>query len=213
MFEALRVVGRAFGLWWRELLLLTVFNLAWLALQVPIITGPPATAAMYVLARRLADGELIEFRHGWQALRQMLWPAWQWGALNLVIVVAVVGNFRFYSSTPGLLWSALRLAWGIIATLWFAVNLFYWPFWLAETDRRLGLTLRNGLLLFLKTPGLGLTILVICTLLIVVSVLLTLPLAVGLMAWLALIGVAGVDAALHSTQTAGPDTGVEMEPL
>lgn len=213
MGDALRVIGRALRLWWSELLLLTVFNLAWLALQVPIITGPPATAAMYVLARRLADGELIQFRDGWQALRQMLWPAWQWGALNLVIVVAVAGNFRFYAATPGLLWSVLRLAWGVIATLWFAVNLFYWPFWLAETTPRLDLTLRNGLLLFLKTPGLGLTILVICTILIVVSVLTTLPLAAALMAWLALLGVAGVDAALHPAENAGPDTGVEIEPL
>ena len=55
MVEALNVVGRAFKAWWREWPLLMLLNLAWLALQIPIVTGPPATAAMYVMARRVAD--------------------------------------------------------------------------------------------------------------------------------------------------------------
>jgi uncharacterized membrane protein YesL len=212
MFEALRVVGRAFGLWWRELLLLTVFNLAWLALQIPIVTGPAATAAMYVLARRIADGELIGLRDAWLSLRQMFWPALGWGVLNLVMAAVVSFNFAVYGAAPGLAWAALRLAWGTIATLWFAVNLFYWPFWLAETDRRLGITLRNGLLLYLKAPGFGLVLLLVCGALIAASVLTTLPLAMALMSWLALIGVLAVDTALHRPGTVEPDSGIEIEP-
>ena len=135
MLEALKVIGRAFRLWWGELLLLTALNVAWLALQIPIVTGPPATAAMYVIVRRLVDGELVGPRDAWQALRQMFWPAWIWGLLNLVIAGVVSFNFITYGSAPGPAWAALRLAWGTIALLWFAVNLFYWPFWLAQSDR------------------------------------------------------------------------------
>jgi uncharacterized membrane protein YesL len=213
MLEAVRVVGRAFRLWWREIGLLTGLNLAWLALQVPIVTGPAATAAMYAVARRIADGEVVGPRTAWQALRQMARPALGWGALNLVLIVVISVNFMVYGAAPGLGWAALRLAWGTLATLAFALNLFYWPFWLAQTDRRMALTWRNALLLYLKAPGFGLTLLIVCALLAAVSVLITLPLAAALMAWLALIGVTAVDAALRRPAAVAPDGGVEMEAL
>ena len=178
-------------------MLLIFFNLIWLALQIPIVTGPPATAAMYVIARQLADGELIEPRHGLNALRRMFAPAWVWGALNLLIVGAVAGNFWFYQSATGWLWIGLRLVWGVIALGWFAINLFYWPFWLAQEQHSLGLTFRNSFLFLAKRPGLALTLMLMSALLIVVSVLTTLPLATALMAWLALIGVLAVEEALH----------------
>ena len=178
-------------------MLLIFFNLIWLALQIPIITGPPATAAMYVIARQLADGELIEPRHGLNALRRMFTPAWIWGAINLLIVGAVVSNFWFYQSATGWLWIGLRLVWGVIALGWFAINLFYWPFWLAQEQHSLQLTFRNSFLFLAKQPGLALTLMLMSALLIVVSVLTTLPLAAALMAWLALIGVLAVEEALH----------------
>lgn len=178
-------------------MLLIFFNLIWLALQIPIVTGPPATAAMYIIARQLADGELIEPRHGLNALRRMFAPAWIWGALNLLIVGAVVGNFWFYQSATGWLWIGLRLVWGVIALGWFSINLFYWPFWLVQEQHSLQLTFRNSFLFLAKQPGLALTIMLMSALLIVVSVLTTLPLAAALMAWLALIGVLAVEEALH----------------
>ena len=191
-------------------MLLIFFNLIWLALQIPIVTGPPATAAMYVIARQLADGELIEPRHGLNALRRMFAPAWVWGALNLLIVGAVAGNFWFYQSATGWLWIGLRLVWGVIALGWFAINLFYWPFWLVQEQHSLGLTFRNSFLFLAKRPGLALTLMLMSALLIVVSVLTTLPLATALMAWLALIGVLAVEEALHPHDE---DDSVVIEPI
>ena len=196
MTRAFSIIGQAFRLWWREFMLLIFFNLLWLALQIPIVTGPPATAAMYAIARRLADGEFIEPRHGLEALRRMFTPAWVWGVTNLLIVGVLVGNFWLYQSATGWLWTGLRLGWGAIALGWFTVNLFYWPFWLAQDQRSPMLTFRNSFLFLAKQPGLALTLMLISALLIVVSVLTTLPLAAALMAWLALIGVLAVDEAL-----------------
>ena len=197
MTRAFSIVGQALRVWWSDFLLLIFFNLAWLALQIPIVTGPPATAAMYAIARRLADGELIEPRHGLEALRRMFGPGWVWGAINLLIVGVVVGNFWLYQSATGWLWAGARLVWGVIGLGWFAVNLFYWPFWLAQEQHSLPVTFRNSFLFLAKRPGLALTLVVISVILIVVSVLTTLPLAAALMAWLALIGVLAVEEALH----------------
>src|SRR5688572_1110008 len=210
MIRAFSIVGQAFRLWWQEFMLLIFFNLIWLALQIPIVTGPPATAAMYVIARQLANGELIEPRHGLNALRRMFAPAWMWGAINLLIVGAVVGNFWFYQSATGWLWIGLRLVWGVIALGWFAINLFYWPFWLAQEQHSLQLSFRNSFLFLAKRPGLALTLMLISALLIVVSVFTTLPLATALMAWLALIVVLAVEEALHSHDE---DDSAVIEPI
>ncbi|HET7087850.1 MAG TPA: DUF624 domain-containing protein [Anaerolineae bacterium] len=193
MIKAFYVIGRAIALWWREFILLTLFNLAWLALQVPIVTGPPATAAMYALARRVVDAEWIGPLDGWLVLRQMFLPAWKWGAVNLVIGLVLVVNFLAYWEAPGLGWVILRLLWGAIALVWFAINLFYWPFWLVQSDRRMMTTARNSLLLLVKRPAFGLTLAVISASLVVVSLLTVLPLVAVLMSWLGLIGVLAVD--------------------
>jgi len=197
MVKALSVTARAFRLWWQEMYLLIFFNLVWLTCQVLIVPGPAATAAMYAIARQLADGEFIEPRHGLEALRRMFARAWVWGAINLLIAGVVAGNFWFYQSATGWLWTGLRLVWGMIALGWFTANLFYWPFWLAQEQPSLRLTFRNSFLFLAKQPGLALTLMLISASLVVVSVLTTLPFAAALMAWLALIGVLGVDEALH----------------
>jgi uncharacterized membrane protein YesL len=196
MIRAFSIIGQALRLWWGEFMLFIFFNLLWLALQVPIVTGPPATAAMYVIARQLAGGELIGPRNGLDALRRMFAPAWVWGAINLLIVGVLVGNFWLYQSATGWLWVGLRLVWGVVALGWFAVNLFYWPFWLAQDQHSPQLTYRNSFLFLAKRPGLALTLMLISALLILLSVLITLPLGAAMMAWLALIGVLGVDEAL-----------------
>lgn len=193
MIAALRVVGRALRLWYGEVFILILFNLAWLALQAPVITGPPATAAMYCIARRVAAGELISVRDGSDALRQMFWPGLKWGLMNLVMVAAVVGNFWFYQNAEGALWIVVRLIWGMVAVGWLAVNIFYWPFWLVQATPGIRPTLFNGLLILAKRPIFALIIVLLTLLIGVGGALLTLPLAAVSMAWIALIGVLAVE--------------------
>lgn len=200
MSRALHLIKRALALWWDELIVFTFFNVVWLVLQIPIITGPPATAAMYAIARRVVDNELVDPLDGWRALRRMFVPAWKWGTVNLFFAILIVADLWGYHQAEGQVWTILRLLWSALALVWFAMNLFYWPFWLAQSDRRMVNTLRNSLVLMLKVPGFALTLTAISALLIAVSVLTTLPLAIGLMAWLALIGVLAVDEALEEKE-------------
>lgn len=197
MLKALSIVARAVELWWRELLLLTLFNIAWFALQIPIITGPPATAAMYLITRRVIDGEILEPRHGWIALRHVFFPAIQWGVVNVIVFGVAIANFLIYQDELGLGWTMLRLVWGTITLGWFAINLYYWPFWLSQEDRSLITALRNGLLFMARRPGLALTMTLISAALIIVSVLTTLPLVTILVVWLALMGWLAVDEELE----------------
>ena len=196
MGKALSLLKRTGALWWRELILLTFFNVVWFLLQIPIITGPPATAAMYVIAGRVSDDELISPCDGWAALRKMFLPAWKWGAVNLLLLAVLTLNFWGFRHAEGLGWASLRLLWTLVALGWFAINLFYWPLWLNQTDRRMVNTYRNCLVLLFRLPIFTLALTAMCAVLVVGGVLLTLPLVVALMAWLALIGTLAVEDAL-----------------
>ncbi len=193
MLTAIRIVAHAVATWWREVIVLTLFNIAWLALQVPIVTGPAATAAMYLIARKVIDGEYLELRDGPQALRAMLIPAWKWGAINLLVIMLVVGNFWLYQDFVGVPWIILRVIWGTIGLGWLAISLFYWPFWLAQADRSMRATVRNVVLFLAKRPGFGLSLVVVSAIITAASVLITIPLSTSLMVWLALIGTLAVD--------------------
>ena len=155
---------------------------------------------MYVLARRALDDELIGPGDGWSALRRMFLPAWKWGLVYLVLIVVLVINFWGYRDVVSQGWSIIRLLWIVIALGWYTLNLFYWPFWLAQSDRRMVNTLRNCLVLVHKSPGYALILAVLCALLIAASVLTILPLAIALMAWLALIGTLAVEEALKDAR-------------
>ncbi len=107
--------------------------------------------------------------------------------------MVVVANFWAYREATGTVWIVIRLVWGSVGLGWFVINLFFWPFWLAQEDHTLRTTLRNSALFVTKRPGFALAVAFSCTLLIVSSVLVTLPLVAALMGWIALIGVLAVD--------------------
>lgn len=186
MIQALKFLTRSIRLWWESAIPLTLYNIAWLLLQIPIVTGPPATAAMFAIARKIRESEFLSPSDGWQILRQMFFPALKWGAVNLVLGLVTLANLIGYQQATGLPWVLLRLIWIILLILLYITNLFYWPLWLAQYDRRMVNTYRNALVLMLKRPGLVFSLAFFLFLLIGSSLLILIPIIVFLMAWIAL---------------------------
>lgn len=201
MIRALKTVGHAIKLWYDEVYILVFVNIVWFLLQIPIVTGPAATATMYAIARKVVDREYLELRTILSDLRGMFLPALTWGFVNLIVIVVLVANFMVYQAEYSLVWGVLRVAWGSIALIWIGANLFYWPFWLAQTDRRLITTFKNCIIFLLKNPVFSLSILVVCTVFVVVGTIMTVPLVVLLISWLALIGVLAVEEGLKEIKS------------
>jgi hypothetical protein len=201
MIRALKTVGLAIKLWYDEVYILAFANMVWFLLQIPIVTGPVATATMYVIARKVVDREYLDLRSTLSDLRGMFLPSLIWGFLNLIIIGVLVGNFIAYQDQYGLVWGVLRVAWGSFALIWIGANLFYWPFWLAQTDRRLITTFKNSIVFLLKNPVFGFSILVVCAVFVIVGTIMTVPLVVLLISWLALIGVLAVEEGLKEIET------------
>ena len=194
---------KALRLWWGEFMALVLLNIIWFAFQVPIITAPIATAAMYVVARRVVDAELLEIRDGWRAVRRVATSALVWGTLNLAMAVVVLGNFWAYRDMVGPGWALARVTWAAVGLGWFIVNLYFWPFWLAAEEPRLWTTLRNSTLFVARRPAFGLGVGLLSILIFVGSTLITLPLVAAAMAWVALLGTLTVDAELATQHSTG----------
>lgn len=200
MSDALSVLRSAFTRWWAEIIQLAVLNVIWLGCQLTVILGPPATATMYAVAQRLAEGELLYPREVWTDFRQVFWRAWQWGLANLAVGGIALGNFYAYQGFSGTGWGLLKLLWGAVLLWWLVVQVFYWPFFYQQEDRSFRTTLTNSAKLLLTHPGFGLFIGLFSLALTVTGVLFGLPLGVTLMAWLALIGTYAVSDQLAGYQ-------------
>lgn len=203
MYRATQLTLRAVAQWWQGLTLFLLLNLAWVVLQFGIVTGPLATAAVYVLAQRITDDSIHDMRGNWRALRPTLWPALVWGLANLLVYGIVAMNIVFYRSFGTTIAALLMIPWLLAAAAWFTVNLFYWPFFLRQEKLDIRTTLRNGVVLTLRKPGLALGTALMTIGIFAVGAALVVPALLLCMSWVALLGHLVVDEALPEIRAPG----------
>jgi uncharacterized membrane protein YesL len=142
--------------------LLIVLNLIWLALLVPVVTAPAATAALFDTARRMAHRESVGVRQYFRSFRSLFLPALFVGLFSGVIGFLLWLGIDFYSHLggtmryPGFLLAALLVWLGVLVALLHAHLL---PV-LTHGERRLLPVLRTAALLTLDNLAFTVGILV-----------------------------------------------------
>lgn len=148
------VLGRALRDAWEEMFTLVLCNLLWAVAWVLIIPGPPATAALFCVTNQVAHGRFVKVSDFWKGLRQYFREGWKWGLLNLVAIyilgyAAYFYNSGFFPEPYGFILAVLNL---LLLSGWLSTQLFAFPFWLEQSDKRIGLALRNALVLQAQNP-------------------------------------------------------------
>ncbi len=189
----------ALGGWWREVFVLTALNLLWVIAFFSVILMPPATAAMFYVARRVLAGDPFV---GWHSFAEPIRRHWRaalrWGLIVFLVGGVAAANLWLYRDAPGWGWRTMRWVWATILVLWLALNLFFWPFWFAEdgAHRTLRVTWRNAAAFLATHPLPALLVTVLVLLLGGASVVLGAPLGLLFMAWTALLATATLAAHL-----------------
>lgn len=165
--------------WWQHWIGIMVLNILWFLLQIPIITGPPATAAFFAIGQRMLEGEVWDARDMWREMQRLFLPAWRWAIPYFLIAGVLLGNVALYANQVGLLWHGLRMAWAGLFLIWVAVTLLYWPFWLNQQTPSLMTSTRNGLRFCMRHPGTTLLFVILSSTFLVISTLIVLPLLFG----------------------------------
>jgi Protein of unknown function, DUF624 len=181
---------RAVQDWWYGLIPLALLNLIWLILVVTVVAGPPATAAMLLVARDAAVGEGAEPRNFFIYIRRTFWRAWAFGLFTLLVTVILVTDIGFYGSIFSGNTFLLNMGmWFLVYVLlvWLQFLLIAWPLLVDQPDMRLRDVARNAAIVTLRYPGANLGLALIVVFLFVISFFLAIGLSLAYAALMALL--------------------------
>jgi hypothetical protein len=199
MNDALQVVKYSLLDLWEDLLLLVVLNLLWgLSAGLPIVpwlvlpTGdliwmlaaslllllplPIISGALCFVTNQVTRGKAVTWGSFGTGLRRYWVKSLVVALINLIVLVLLVTNFRFYSVILQGPWTSVALiAWSILGAYWLLVQIFWFPMILELESEKVLLALRNALAMVLITPGFTLALAVIFAVLTILSIALTVP--------------------------------------
>jgi uncharacterized membrane protein YesL len=148
---AIKILGLAVRDTWQELWTILIVNLLFIFANLLVITGPPATLALFFYANRIAHEERATERDFLQAMRTYWKPAWRWGFTNLLVIGLLTGDYYLVET----LTENARVAsfvQGLYITLiagWLLLQLFTLPFLFEQKQPLVFQALRNAAI-FLK---------------------------------------------------------------
>ena len=203
-----KVLGGALLVYWDEMFGLMLCNFMWLVAQILIVPGPPATAALFYVTNRVARGHVAKASEFWDAFRRYFGVGWKWGGLNIFIILILGNAVYFYGSigVPGPFGFALSLASGFLLAAWLFTQLFAFPLWLEQTDKRIRVALRNALIFQAQNGWLMLMLLSLVVVVLALSYFFKPLVGLGSVSFLMVMGNAVVVAQVEALRgdAAGP---------
>lgn len=172
---------------WRNYYHTLLISALWLAAQLLVITGPPATAVLFAMARHTEDGAYWNAGNLAHALRELFIPAWIWALPNLLILAGLaLGPVSGWWEQSGLILAGLRVAWTALAAVWLGLNLYYWPSWLGSIEPSLRAGYAGSIRFWRQSPVVAFYIFLVTLLVAIVSLPFMLPFVLGVVFWIAL---------------------------
>jgi uncharacterized membrane protein YesL len=143
---AFRILRLAFRDTWQELWTILIVHLLFLLGNILIITGPPATLALFFYGNKIAHGETANEREFLEAIRKYWAPAWRWGLINLLIIGLLTGDYYLIGNLTNNA-NMVALIQGLYVTLlvsWLLLQLFALPFLFEQKQPSVFQALRNA---------------------------------------------------------------------
>ncbi len=152
MLTAWEVLGAAVADVRHVGIILVGCNLVWFLCCLPIITAPPATAALYAITREIGYRRSMSWRDFFGYMGQYFVVGWRWAILNLIAALIVFLNVWFYDNLAVSIAPLLRWIWIVIGLLWLIIQQYTFPLMLEQEKPRVLLATRNALVLCLRHP-------------------------------------------------------------
>lgn len=157
-----KAFGYAIRDWWGDVIPLALANVLWLVCLVLIVPAPPATAAMFILARRSALREYFSASELLAAIRPVFWRSWLLALVSGLGLVIGVADVLFYSQVvSGLLGSVGAIFLFYLLVIWCQAQCYAWAQLVWRPDLSLWTIERNGLILAARYPLFSLALVVV----------------------------------------------------
>lgn len=209
MSEAWWVFRKTLSSLWENIYLLVLANVLWIMLNVLVVTGPPATAGLFIFTHRLARGEDVDLHDFFEGFRHYFGWSWLWaiiagaGFLILGGDVILMGNL---SSADYIVF--IQGFFLMLLFLWAFLLLYAFPLILEQEQPSLWLALRNALVMFAGNWSFSVALFGLALLTVLLSTLLLMPWAIVTVAFLALLGNHAVLNRLAAHRASGDHAGV-----
>jgi uncharacterized membrane protein YesL len=178
-----------------------------LLLAVLLTLGPnPAAAGIYLWANRLVKEERVEFSLFWEGLRTYWRQALVLFLISAIGLLLLVVNALFYLRSESTPLRIFGIVWVYAIVVWMGMQIYQLPLLIEQDDKRIRLVLRNSLFLSMANVVPTLTLLIVCSVLTVLSLALTLLIALLTGSVIALITTRAVHLMLEPYRTAGGET-------
>ncbi|HMA33132.1 MAG TPA: DUF624 domain-containing protein [Chloroflexia bacterium] len=176
--------------WWYGLIPFAVLNLVWLGCVATVVAGPPATAALFVVARDAAIGQGAEPSTFFYALRRYFWRSWGLGLVSAAGTFLFVFDLYYYADRlagTGIAFNVGVFFLVYVLLVWLEFLLMAWPLLVNHPAMGLRHVLRNAAIVTLRTPGANFGLAAIVVLLTLFSIWFSPFVGLGLGALVALL--------------------------
>lgn len=194
----LRVIGRAFRDWWDGWLDMVMMSAVWFFAQLTIVLGPVATFGVYYSLHSGINGQSLGARGVIEGGRKYFWKALLWGVINLLAVVIFWVNLNFYANIQATWGLYLLMFIVLLIFLWVGTNFYGLAYFFEQDVKSLKVALRNGILTTLASPLYTLIILIPVALIVGASIVIILPLFLGMPAFIPVLGLRAVSERLET---------------
>jgi uncharacterized membrane protein YesL len=163
---AFQTLGRTIRHGYDNLGTLLMISLFWYVTAILLLPLGPTTAALHRITLPMTEERAASWRDFTAHLRADLrWSSLVFWTLALGFIV-IGANIGFYEAAPAVGLRLIAIVFGTLAIVWTGIALFAFPLALRQDEQRLGMTLRNAVLMVIgNAPGVMLSYVLLIVLL------------------------------------------------
>lgn len=189
MSEAWLVFRKTLSNLWENIYLLVLANVLWIMLNVLVVTGPPATAGLFVFTHRLARGEDADLHDFFEGFQRYFGWSWLWAIIAGAVFLVLGGDIMLTGNLSSANYIVFIQGFFLMLLfLWAFLLLYAFPLILEQEQPSLRLALRNALVMFSGNWSFSVALFGLTLLTVLLSSLILMPWAIVTVSFLALLG-------------------------
>ena len=196
--QAFDVIVNAIKLWWSDWGNQVVVSLVAILLSLTIFLFPAAIFGIYQESLDLTHRERSGLMGFWKGFKQYLLKSLVWGGINLLVIFVLVTNVWFYYNSQLESAPFLTIVTSIMGFLWLIWQFFSVSCFFLQQDKTMKVAWRNGFVTILKQPLYALIISLVMLALLVLSFYVYIPLVLGSIPLIAILGLKAVQATIEA---------------
>lgn len=190
------VIWDAIQLWWKDWPNQMFVSLVTILGFLTVLLYPLAIFGVYEQALDLTHGIRTGIVGYWQGIKKYWRQSLLWGVLNLLALGLLGFNIRFYYLVGSLASMVLMVMMIFIAFFWLVWQFYSLSCFFLQEEKSLKMAWKNGLAVILIQPGYAILIALLMLILLGLSVSLFVPLFLGSVPLIAILGLRAVQATI-----------------